>query len=66
MRTDLIEESITDHWGPRCPVKDIDDVTLEINGKPVGRCPCCLAWEQYDALIDAARRAAQTEGGADG
>ncbi|WP_190941508.1 hypothetical protein [Paracoccus yeei] len=52
MRTDLIEEAITDHWGPRCPVKDIDDGPLEINGKPVGRC-------------DAARRAAQTEGGSE-
>lgn len=62
MRTDLIEEAITDHWGPRCPVKDIDEGPVEIDGKIVSRCPCCLAWEQYDALIDAALAQGQKEG----
>lgn len=41
-----IEEAITEHWGERC------------KGKEPG-CPCCDAWEEYDAIqreVDALRQ----------
>lgn len=46
---DLISEAITEHWGERCDTKDTDDFP-EVAGKTEGRCPTCLAWEQYDVL----------------
>lgn len=49
MSDDLIAEALTEHWGPRCETKDTDDFP-EMAGKTEGRCPCCLAWEQYDSL----------------
>ena len=47
--TDLIAEAITAHYGPRCGTKDTDDFPELLGGKR-GRCRCCLAWDQYDAL----------------
>ncbi|MDT1061156.1 hypothetical protein RM190_04745 [Paracoccus sp. CPCC 101403] len=51
--TDYISEAITEHWGERCRTKDTDDFP-DIVDNP-GRCGCCAAWEQYDAL-EAAKR----------
>jgi len=35
----LIEEAVTDYWGPRCP--DFDS-----------GCGCCEAWKQYNKMLD--------------
>ena len=37
-RAELIEEALTEWYGPRCP--DFAD-----------GCPCCLAWAEYDWLL---------------
>ncbi|WP_411839264.1 hypothetical protein [Paracoccus sp. ME4] len=52
--TDLIQEAITAHFGPRCETKDTDDMP-ELAGQTTGRCPACLAWEQFDGLVAAAQ-----------
>lgn len=46
---ELVAEAITEWFGPRCEARDTDELP-ELRGKSEGRCPACLAWEQYDAL----------------
>lgn len=50
--TTEIQEAITEHWGPRCRTRDTDDFP-ELVALGGGRCHCCRAWEQFDALCDA-------------
>lgn len=54
--TDLIEESLVATFGPRCETKDTQDFP-EVAGQHTGRCPACLAWEQFDALVAASQTA---------
>lgn len=53
--TDLIQEAITAHFGPRCKTKDADDMP-ELAAQTTGRCAACLAWEQFDALVAAGQK----------
>lgn len=59
LETTMIEEAITEHFGRRCKTTDAEDFP-ELAGKIEGRCPVCLAWKQYDALLNLAKAAPGT------
>lgn len=42
----LIEQAITEYWGERCPDYEPS-------------CPCCITWEQYDVMYEAASTLAE-------
>lgn len=54
IKTASIEEAIIEYFGPRCDDKDTDEMP-ELRGSVENRCPCCLAWEQFDDLVAASR-----------
>lgn len=51
MKTDAIEEAIREYWGERCKTRDVDDFPDLAVDPASSRCPCCVAWDQFDALV---------------
>lgn len=50
IKTDAIEEAIREHWGERCKTRDVEDFPDLVAQPNFGRCACCVAWDQFDAL----------------